>query len=84
MEKIKKLEVITERIEHHFWCDECGEYMGVTEEYDDGYYPEIGEFEVAFNLKGWYECKRNLCTSCEKKFTNKIRDALLDLGFSKR
>lgn len=84
MEKVQKYNVTLERAMHHFWCDECGEYLGATEEYGDGYYPTIGEFEINFNLNGWYECKRNLCSSCNRKFTNRIRDALLELGFSKR
>ena len=47
MEKVQKYNVTFERTMHHFWCDECGEYLGVTEEYGDGYalyISDIGEF----------------------------------------
>lgn len=38
MEKVIKRKI--ERVErgHNFYRDECGKYLGLLEEYDDGYY----------------------------------------------
>ena len=39
---------------HHFYCDDCGKYLGSSEEYPDGYYEEIGLLELGFYLSdGW-------------------------------
>lgn len=84
MEEIKKVEVTTEKVEHHFWCDECGGYMGHTVEHDDGYCQSLGEYEFKVYLDGWYELKKTICPACYVKFFDRARDNLLKAGFEKR
>ena len=83
MEDVKKVEITTERIEHHFWCDECGGYMGHTVELDDGYYQRLGEYELKFYLDGWYELKKTICPACYVKYFDKVRESLFEAGFYK-
>lgn len=83
MEETKKVKITTERIEHHFWCDECGGYMGHTEELDDGYYPRLGEYEFKFYLDGWYRLKKTVCPACCGKFFDKVRERILEIDFIK-
>lgn len=45
MNKTRKQIVEVERFSHDFYCDECEKYLGRSEEYDDGFYKVIGEFE---------------------------------------
>lgn len=42
MEKIEEKIVEEKRKIHKFYCDECGEYLGESEEYGDEYYDKIG------------------------------------------
>jgi hypothetical protein len=81
MDKTTTIETIHKTIVHEFYCDECGAYLGKSEEYDDGYYPEIGEFEITVNINGWYILKECLCDKCAEKKTNDIYKALKNLGF---
>ena len=66
---------------HKFYCDDCGEYLGESEEYDDGYYVEKGEYNVEFNFDHWYTLEKCLCEKCAEKKNNQIFQALKDLGF---
>lgn len=70
-----------EENEHEFYCDECGKYIGTSYEYDDGWYDELGEFELACNINGWLRLKKCLCDKCAHEFINKVRTVLFDIGF---
>ena len=83
MEKIEIIETTSELIKHHFWCDECGKYIGNTEELDDGYYETPGEYEVNFYLNGWYKLEKTMCSACCKSFSDRIRNSLFEIGFKK-
>lgn len=85
MEKVNYYEKNIECATHTFYCDKCGKELGVSEEYDDGWYEELGKYEESFYIhtKGWYKLHKNLCNFCWGKYTNKIADALLELGFEK-
>lgn len=83
MEEIKKVEITTERMEHHFWCDEFGGYMGHTDEFDDGYYPRLGEYEFKFYLDDWYKLEKTICPACYVKYFDKVRESLFKAGFYK-
>ena len=79
-----QVERIVERtkIEHEFYCDECGKFIGTSEEYDDGYYAKIGEAKWHYNGdKGWLAKRGNYCAECRAKIGASIDDALLKLGF---
>lgn len=78
---VKKVE--KEQREHHFYCDECGEFLGVSHEYEDGYYEKLGEFTLELRVSSWYNVKKNLCDKCKEKFINKVENALIELGFKK-
>lgn len=69
---------------HEFYCDGegCGKFLGYTTEYDDGYYPKLGEFECGFYALGkWWKIHKHLCDECKAELILKISDALLDAGF---
>ena len=77
---------ITEIIEveetrHEFYCDECDQYLGTSYECDDGWYDDIGKFELKLNVSGWLRVRKCLCTKCRYEFINKLRTNLFDFGF---
>ncbi len=80
MEKIK---IKTEKINiHQFYCDNCNKFLGESEEYDDGYVYEIGEFKEHFRFAGqWYSLRKTLCEDCQKKLIENIKKSLKELGF---
>lgn len=82
MEKVETKIIETEEITHHFYCDGCGDHLGSSDEYDDGYYEEFGEFELrCYTPKGWYRLKKCLCHSCAQKFLSVYYNTLESLGF---
>ena len=83
MEKTMDTEQFILRTHHMFYCDECGKYLGESQEYDDGWYDSIGEFETSYYLNGWYRMQKCLCDNCKKEIISKITSALQDLGFIK-
>lgn len=84
MEKLETNTRTIKNVTHHFYCDSCNKYLGKSEEYDDGYYPELGEFELNFYLPdGWYNINKCFCYGCREKFLNKMRSTLTELGFKK-
>ena len=50
MEKAKEIIREIKTYEHSFYCDECNKYLGTSQEYDDGWYEDIGEFELKFYI----------------------------------
>ena len=48
MDKLEKIEKKCIELKHNFFCDNCGKSLGSTVELEDGYYPELGEFELSF------------------------------------
>lgn len=86
MEKEKTITCTRQKTLHYFYCDgdDCNKYLGQTEEYDDGYYPELGVFELEFHMPdGWYRVKKHLCNECKDKFLAKVKNTLTELGFEK-
>ena len=84
MEKIETTIQEIGNYKHHFYCDECNKYLGTTEEYDDGYYDELGELELKFYLlDGWYKVKKCFCEECKKKYLSRFQIILNELGFEK-
>ena len=70
---------------HHFYCDDCNKYLGKSQEYDDGWYQDFGEFKLEFYLpSGWYEVNKCLCDECRQKFLQKVEKTLVELGFEKQ
>ena len=69
---------------HTFFCDGCGKELGSSEEYDDGYYYEHGEYEKHFCVDStWYRLHGHYCDDCAAKKTDDILSALKALGFVK-
>lgn len=70
---------------HTFYCDYCGELIGKSRENSDGYYKELGRFEIFLYLEGKIRNrlgkKKCLCDVCQEKATNEIYEALTVLGF---
>lgn len=83
MEKAKTIRRVKNVLVCEFYCDICGEKIGESEEYSDGYIAELGEFEYSVNVNGWYKIKKCLCDNCKEIYTNKIICALKELGFEK-
>lgn len=82
MEEIIKTPITKEKIEHRFTCDICGKEIGISTEYDDGYYENIGSYEQSIYVCGvWYKYKKTLCKSCQNVITSKMIMALKDIGF---
>lgn len=81
----KTTTISREIIVHKIYCDECGGYIGESEEYDDGWYESFGEYERDFYmpLHGWYKIKKTLCEPCQEKVDKEIINALINLGFKK-
>ena len=74
-----EVEIRTKEVRtHHFYCDDCGKYLGESREYDDGWYEDLGEFNMRF---GEYSISKHLCDDCREKFYVKLNKSLLDLGF---
>lgn len=85
MEKITSKEVKSILNTHNFYCDMCEKHLGSTEEYDDGYYATIGDYDLKFNVDSeWYRLHRNLCIDCRAKMREEIINALLSMGFVKK
>ena len=84
MEKVTTETLNIERKKHSFYCDKCNEYLGSSEEFDDGYYPTIGEYGQSFyvNSYGWCRLKLHLCDKCKVDMTNNILRYLNQLGFN--
>lgn len=84
MEKITSKEVKSILNTHNFYCDMCEKHLGSTEEYDDGYYATIGDYDLNFNVNSeWYNLHCNLCFECRAKKRQEIIDTLLSMGFVK-
>ena len=81
----KEIKEAVRRIEttHEFYCDECGEYLGRSEEYEDGYYYKIGEYQWKYYDKncGWLYKKGNYCPKCQERVAEQIASALKKMGF---
>ena len=78
MEKTITEEKVTYIRKHEFYCDKCGKYLGVTEEYESGGYNEVGYIYLKFlgmAMKGHY------CDECKKEINNQIKEALIEIGF---
>lgn len=55
MEKTEREIKTIEKYKHHFYCDSCSEFLGTVEEYEDGWYQNLGEFELKFFVANkWY------------------------------
>ena len=82
---MEKVETKTRQVEdrtHHFYCDNCGSHIGSSHEYDDGYYDELGEFELKILMpRGWYKLEKCLCDECRDEFLREAYAALESTGF---
>ena len=80
--EIVKRNVLTRR--HHFRCDKCDEYLGSSEEYDDGWCYPLGDFELKYYLDGdWYRLNKCFCDDCKSEFIDNFRLTLENMGFNK-
>lgn len=69
---------------HKFYCDECGEYLGESEEYGDEYYDKIGYISQRVIVNGkQYIYKSHLCDKCKEKFYEDLGNVLEVVGFVK-
>ena len=83
MKKIEKQYMKKENIIHKFYCSECEKFLGESIEFEDGYYQEYGNCELAFFFnKTWYKYKNNLCERCRNVFYKCLEDELKLFGFS--
>ena len=84
MEKTEAVLSVKENNIHHFYCDNCNEHLGSSQEYDDGYYSKIGEFELSIKLPdSWYKVKKCLCDECKRLYLVNLKIKLKDVGFEK-
>ena len=95
MEDIEVKEIKTKQVIHKFYCDDCKDFLGESEECDDGYYERFGEFEISLPITnrvyqeyklsnlGWYTLNKHLCPACAQKGINQIVEEITKLGFKK-
>lgn len=83
MEQIKHKKVENIANIHEFYCDGCGGYLGESEEYNDGYYAQPGDFNLGLYTTQWFRVRKHFCFECKEKFLNKLNDFLLECGFEK-
>lgn len=84
MKKVEYTEQTIEVTEYSFYCDDCGEYIGTSQEYDDGWYETLGDFELKFYVvDDWYSIKKCLCKSCSRSFVSDVKVKLMNMGFKK-
>ena len=79
----KTTTISREIIVHKIYCDECNEFLGESEENDDGWYEPFGEYKRDFYIPiyGWYKINKTLCTPCRVKKDKEIIKTLIDFGF---
>lgn len=70
-------------IVHEFYCDNCNAKIGETEEWDDGYYEVLGEFEIEARIdrSTEYRLSKQLCAECRNKLINKITEVFTKYDF---
>ena len=87
MDKVTKTTktIEDETITHKFYCDECGAFLGESEECDDGYYDQIGKciWETRDGCGKWMIKRGNYCSKCESKVKERVVSGLKKLGFKK-
>lgn len=86
MENIKIIEnrEIKHKKIHEFYCDDCYTFIESCTEYADGYVANDCDFEhKVFVDDKWYILRKQLCPKCKEKTFNKIKAALIDLGYKK-
>ena len=83
MEKSEIYEKTIKCVSHTFYCDKCNQLIGRVEEEEDGYYKDLGEYELSFHIPkiGWFGLNRHLCDECKIKLTEEVKQTLLNLGF---
>ena len=86
MDKVTSELVTTEQIVHHFYCDECGEFINSSVEWDDieeledvppGIFVDI----VVEPHSGFKYAKNHLCPKCKDELYYKIVNSLRWMGF---
>lgn len=84
MEKIEETYETVESYTHVFYCDGCNKYLGTTKECDDGWYDEIGDFELRVHiLDEWYTLTKHFCDDCKDTFITDLKAKLKNIGFEK-
>lgn len=84
MEKVTSKEIKSILNTHNFYCDMCKKHLGSTEEYDDGYYATIGDYDLKFNVNSeWYSLHYNLCVECRAKKETRNYRYFIIYGFCK-
>lgn len=82
---MKKTEIIERTVQekiHNFYCDRCNKLLGSSNECEDGYYPEFGDFALRFYVfNQWYVSENHFCDKCKDKFINTVKETLEKLGF---
>lgn len=86
MEKTREEERV--EIIHEFYCDKCGAFIGESDEYDDGWYEEPGEYSWDIRgAAGTWNMKGHYCQACFEKVNyqvvSTIGNTLKALGFKK-
>lgn len=82
---VKSKEIIKEvkQYEYSFYCDECGEYLGTSTQFDNNWYQAFGELKLEIYINGWYRVEKHLCYNCKNKFIEKLKSDLYKLGFKR-
>lgn len=71
---------------YKFYCDDCGAYLGESEEYDDGYLPDPDDvycldLSIDVGEDTFYFKKDCICKQCYSKLLENIATGLQAIGF---
>lgn len=82
MDKVSEKKDIISITVHDFYCDDCGVYIGRSEEHDDGYYNRLGCVELQMRIdRDLLKLNRCLCNDCTNKLHERAKAMLLQFGF---
>lgn len=82
MDKLKIIEVVSEKRQHYFYCDKCEKLLGFSSEYEDGYYAKFGEVKERISINGTrFNIEKTLCEECKKEFYEELIKKLESVGF---
>jgi hypothetical protein len=85
MDKLKIIEIVSEKRQHYFYCDKCEKPLGFSSECEDGYYVKFGEVkERIFINKTWFNIEKTLCEECKKEFYEELIKKLESIGFKEK
>lgn len=84
MEKIIPIKKTITENKHQFFCDGCGQFLGESCEYDDGYYKRFGNYGPSINVNSRiYSMDKLFCDECAEKVEQELLQVIKKLGYKR-